>query len=434
MNDLVLLTQGDRHCVTVYAPVIPPQDWLGYQPFLQSLEAAMATANRRLTGRGVSQDIRRAIQQQFRQFTKRTGYEGLSVALFVTAESATGFLLPDRIEAAVRVADHFDLGPLLRAVTMAHHSYGVTLTEHDWGLWEATSAEPAQLLGGSSRDDAPGGDPRAMLFRLFRWVTAGSAYFLSRRAFVARALAGVRERLAVLDPQHEGLVVLFPDDDAFVGWRSDVVEEAGLGRPVEVVMGDADGLTPAGSAASCAVTDAASSSRSSACGSPGCAPRTPAAIPVPTWRRSRWPPPRAASEPSSTTPPTSITAGSTRWAGSPPTSGATTPWPGSPSTFSPVAARPTRSLRRRSSPAPWTPPSSPRSPTRFPTDPRQGDRNGTVPRPPLRRPPPFALTASLRELTACVRTDRSSQGRGARREGWRSAIWVHAPGPGQVLG
>lgn len=244
MNDLVLLTQGDRHCVTVYAPVIPPQDWLGYQPFLQSLEAAMATANRRLTGRGVSQDIRRAIQQQFRQLTKRTGYEGLSVALFVTAESATGFLLPDRIEAAVRVADHFDLGPLLRAVTMAHHSYGVTLTEHDWGLWEATSAEPAQLLGGSSRDDAPGGDPRAMLFRLFRWVTAGSAYFLSRRAFVARALAGVRERLAVLDPQHEGLVVLFPDDDAFVGWRSDVVEEAGLGRPVEVVMGDADGLTP----------------------------------------------------------------------------------------------------------------------------------------------------------------------------------------------
>ena len=245
VDDLVRLTEGGRDSVTVYLPSPTPEPFTGHGRLRQALDEAMTTAVHRLVGRGAGHDTHWAIRRQFKRLTKGVGADGQSVALFFTAESATGFVLPDRIEAAVRVGDYFDLGPLLRATTMAHHVYGVTLTEHDWGLWETTGTEPARLLAGSTRDSAPsGGDPRVALFNLYRWMTAGSAYFLSRRGFVARALAKVRERLAILDPQGAALVVLFPDDDAFAGWRSGMVEGADLGRPVEVVLGDADGLTP----------------------------------------------------------------------------------------------------------------------------------------------------------------------------------------------
>lgn len=245
MDDLVRLTEGGRHSVTIYQPIPAPEPFTGRRRLKETLDKAMTTAVHRLVGRGAGHDIHWAIRRQFKRATKGVQADAQSVALFLTTESATGFLLPDRLEPAVRVGDYFDLGPLLRVATMAHHVYGVTLTEHDWGLWEATGTEPARLLAGNTRDSSPSArDPRVVLFNLYRWLTTGSSYFLSRRAFVTRALAKVRERLVVLDPQGSGLVVLFPDDDAFTGWRSEVVEEAGLGRPVEVVMGDAGGLTP----------------------------------------------------------------------------------------------------------------------------------------------------------------------------------------------
>ncbi len=245
MDDLVRLTAGGRDSVTIYQPVPAPAPFTGRRRLKETLDEAMTTAVHRLVGRGVNHDIHWAIRRQFTRLLKGVRDEGQSVALFLTAESATGFLLPDRIEPAVRVGDYFDLGPLLRATTMARHVYGVTLTEHDWGLWEATGAEPARLLAGNARDSAAAAaDPLAMLRHTFRRIAGGSAYLRSRRDLPQRVLVRVRRRLAVLDPQRSGLVVLFPDDDVFVGRRSAVAEEAGLGRPVEIVMGDADGLTP----------------------------------------------------------------------------------------------------------------------------------------------------------------------------------------------
>ena len=250
MDDLVRLTAGGRDSVTIYQPVLPPENvphlWLDlrHHRLRTALDEAMTTAVNRLVGRGAGHDTHWSIRRRFTQVLEGARFDGQSVALFLTAESATGFVLPDRIEPAVRVGDHFDLGPLLRATTMARHTYGVTLTEHDWGLWEATGAEPARLLAGNERDSAASsGDPRALLFHAYRWMTSGTAYLLSRQAFVERALEKVREQLARLDPGRQGLVVLFPDDD-FGAWGSQLVEEAGLGRPVEVVTGDADGLTP----------------------------------------------------------------------------------------------------------------------------------------------------------------------------------------------
>ena len=252
VDDLVRLTVGGRDCVTIYQPILPaevvpaPKPYLAHRRLHNELDAAMTTAVNRLVGRGAGHDTHWAVRQRFAQLTRDASFEGQAVALFLSAESATGFALPDRIEASVRVGDHFDLGPLLRAVTMARHVYGVTLTEHDWGLWEATGGEPARRLAGESRDDAFSAlDPRVAAFKLYRLVTDSPAYFLARSAFLERAMQRVRELLAALDAAGSGLVVLFPDDDIVSGLSPGrLTEDARLGRPIEVVHGDSEALTP----------------------------------------------------------------------------------------------------------------------------------------------------------------------------------------------
>ncbi|MGC3955319.1 MAG: hypothetical protein QM804_13905 [Propionicimonas sp.] len=245
VDQLVELTSGERDSVTIYQPVLLPVPAWDTEVTQRALTAAMATAMTRLVGRGAGHDTHWAIRQQFDRLTKGVGYRGRTVALFLTAESAVGYLLPDLVEPTVRVADHFELGPLLRAITMAGPVYGLTITEHDWGLWEATGTQPAQLVAGSSRETDGTTGLRAGLFRLFRWLGAGSSYFLSRDAFISRALRRAGQRLDALDPSRAGQLVLFPDD-ALTAGRSfgGRVEDARLGRPVEVVYGDADGLTP----------------------------------------------------------------------------------------------------------------------------------------------------------------------------------------------
>lgn len=245
-DDLLGLTQGGRDSVTIYLPIPPPEPFWRPDPVKAALRDAMTVAVNRLVGRGRGHDIHTAIRRQFDEIVGPARFEGQSVALFLTTESATGFMLPDRIEFAVRVGDHFDLGPLLRAVTMAHHVYGLTITEHDWGLWEAPGAEPAQLLAGSTREAAASASGlRAATFEVYRWITSSPAYFLRRGLFVSRALTQAQHRLAGLDPDGTSLLVLFPDDAiADRGSFGGVVENARLGRPVEVVYGDADTLTP----------------------------------------------------------------------------------------------------------------------------------------------------------------------------------------------
>lgn len=244
MDDLVRLTEGGRDSVTIYQPILPAEPYLGHRRLRDALDGAITTAVNRLVGRGASHDTHWAIRRQFTRAVKRARYDGQSVALFLTAESATGFVLPDRIEPAVRVGDYFDLGPLLRAATMAHHVYGVTLNLYGWALWEATGAEPAWALAGNDPGLAdPEGSRRLFPTRSRRQLAVWASSFRSHRSLVLRSLQQAREQLDVLDPQGSALLVLFADD-AFAGWRSDALELARLGRPVEVVHGDAETLTP----------------------------------------------------------------------------------------------------------------------------------------------------------------------------------------------
>ncbi|MCW5950706.1 MAG: hypothetical protein KIT69_00335 [Propionibacteriaceae bacterium] len=244
VDDLVRLTEGGRDSVTIYQSILPPEPYLGRRRLKGALDDAITTAVNRLVGRGAGHDIHWAIGRQFRKLLKGARYDGQSVALFLTTESATGFVLPDRVEPAVRVGDYFDLGPLLRSATMAHHVYGVTLNLYGWALWEATGTEPAWALAGNDPGlTDPGGSRRLLSTAARRRLALWASYFRSHRSLVLKSLQQVRERLAEFDPQGSALVVLFPDD-AFAGWRSDALELARLGRPVEVVHGDAETLTP----------------------------------------------------------------------------------------------------------------------------------------------------------------------------------------------
>lgn len=243
VDELLRLTEGGRDSVTIYQPILPAEPYSGHPRFKAALDEAMTTAVNRLVGRGAGHDVHWAIRRQYRKAMKGARYDGQSVALFLTAESATGFVLPERVGPAVRVGDFFDLGPLLRATTMAHHVYGVTLNRYGWALWETTGTEPAWVVAGTDPGLAPDRSRRILPVEARRRLAVWASYLRSHRTLVLRSLQRVRQKLAVLDPQGSSLVVLLPDD-GLVGWRSDAVEPARLDRPVEVVHGDAEGLTP----------------------------------------------------------------------------------------------------------------------------------------------------------------------------------------------
>lgn len=88
-----------------------------------------------------------------------------SLAVFMDPESTEVYVLPNELETQGQVADYFDLGQLVRAVTSPQQAYALTLSTKGWNLWEATATTRAAELElvGQYPEDAAAATNRATL-------------------------------------------------------------------------------------------------------------------------------------------------------------------------------------------------------------------------------------------------------------------------------
>ena len=87
-----------------------------------------------------------------------------SLVIFAAPGFSDVFVLPNRLESQLQVADHFDVGQLLRAVTFRQQAYALLLSANEWSLWFASASARAARVDVSSEhpgslDEAMSRDP-----------------------------------------------------------------------------------------------------------------------------------------------------------------------------------------------------------------------------------------------------------------------------------
>lgn len=147
-EDLKLLSARTEHAVTIYVPTSPsPQERSLSQTAVKS---AFDDAVRRLKQDGASHGLVERLRSQWRsvdQDSELWGRLSSSLAIFLAPEVNEVFVLPNQLEPQSQLADHFDLGQLLRSVTFPHEAYAVTISANGWRLWHATALARIAPLG-----------------------------------------------------------------------------------------------------------------------------------------------------------------------------------------------------------------------------------------------------------------------------------------------
>lgn len=157
-EDLEHLSARTEYAVTIYLPTAPsPQERSASQTAVKS---AVDEALRQLKQDGAPAGVGEQLRSQWRSVDRDTelwGSLSSSLAIFLAPEVNEVFVLPNRLEPQSQVADHFDLGQLLRSVTFPHEAYALTLSANGWDLWRATAearVTPLELSGDYPNDAA----------------------------------------------------------------------------------------------------------------------------------------------------------------------------------------------------------------------------------------------------------------------------------------
>lgn len=156
--DLDRLSARTEHAVTIYVPTSPNPRERGVSQ--TAVKSAFDDAVRRLRQDGASHALVETLRAQWQAVDRDTDLWGSlssSLALFLAPEVNEVFVLPNSLEPQSQLADHFDLGQLLRSVTFPHEAYALTLSANSWGLWHATAKAriaPLEIAGDHPSDAA----------------------------------------------------------------------------------------------------------------------------------------------------------------------------------------------------------------------------------------------------------------------------------------
>ncbi|QDO88993.1 hypothetical protein FNH13_12220 [Ornithinimicrobium ciconiae] len=139
-DDLDRLSARTEHALTIYVPTSPnPQERSASQTAVKS---AVDDAVRRLKQDGASHALVEKLRAQWESVDRDSDLWGSlssSLAIFLAPEVNEVFVLPNSLLPQSQLADHFDLGQLLRSVTFPHEAYGLILAANGWSLWHATA-------------------------------------------------------------------------------------------------------------------------------------------------------------------------------------------------------------------------------------------------------------------------------------------------------
>ncbi|MEO8908314.1 MAG: hypothetical protein ABI310_09590 [Microbacteriaceae bacterium] len=164
-DDFVRLAQRREHAITIYAATSPAVG--KRETSFTAVKSAFDDAIDQVTTSGASFAQRAALQAQWQEIAaddQLWGNLAVSIAVFVTGSSSEIFVLPNRLDNQLQVADYFDLGQLLRSVTFPQEAHAVLVSANEWSLWFASATHRASRVEVSAGyptnvDEATNRDP-----------------------------------------------------------------------------------------------------------------------------------------------------------------------------------------------------------------------------------------------------------------------------------
>lgn len=244
-DDLLRLGEPQGHALSVYVQTDPtPQ---GRELAFSSAKSAVDQAIRDLRGSGGTFNEQEALRAQWATIAEDSqlwGNLSRSLVILISPTVVEEYVLPNELEPHVQVGNHFDLAPLIRAITTPQRAFALTLSSQGWNLWQATeSSRAAELeLTGDHAEDAADATNRTSirgrqpLRRL--GGDEGQKVLLERYAQVVAD--AVREELRAIDPHQNSALFVFANEPLLSMVQSNNLP----GSAVILVRGAADELRP----------------------------------------------------------------------------------------------------------------------------------------------------------------------------------------------
>jgi hypothetical protein len=205
---------GERElAVTIYAatsPVVPERERA--QVAVKSFYDEAIERARELGATPAQLEAVRQGQAELSGYAEVWTDVARSLAIFVAPGFLQVYVLPNRLEDAVHVGQHFSLGQLFRAQGLEQEAFALTLSHHAWQLWHATPTARASVLepkGNWARDAesaVPHGEQRSL-------KRVGDEYQKSILEGYATYVAdAVRHELGALDVHGTVPLVVFANE------------------------------------------------------------------------------------------------------------------------------------------------------------------------------------------------------------------------------
>ncbi|WOP19873.1 hypothetical protein [Raineyella sp. LH-20] len=148
LDDLMELAAPHQLAVTVYLPSAPTV--IGRAETRTAVHSAITAAIGRFRETGqltpALESGLRAQQDELEADPEVWGALSSSLAVFLTPEFHTEWVLPNKLVSQWQASSWFDLGQLVRAFAGEQHAYVLTLSVNRWALWEATPTRRAEKL------------------------------------------------------------------------------------------------------------------------------------------------------------------------------------------------------------------------------------------------------------------------------------------------
>jgi hypothetical protein len=163
-TDFTALAQRRSNAISIYvatSPVVAERE-----VSFTATKGAFDRALEEVKASGAPAAVRSTLEDEWQRIAaddRLWGNLAASLAIFVAPDFSEIFVLPNRLENQMQVAEYFDIGQLLRSVTFAQEAYAVLLSANEWSLWFATARDratrvdvstghPANLGASMSRD------------------------------------------------------------------------------------------------------------------------------------------------------------------------------------------------------------------------------------------------------------------------------------------
>lgn len=244
IEDLLLLGEHYPHALSIYVPTSPTA--AGRDASFTAAKSAVDEGIRRLRAAGTDAADVDAVKAQWEVVADDDALWGKlsgSLAMFLAPGFGVEYVLPNDLEPQQQVADYFDVGQLVRAVTTPQEAYALTISTNGWNLWECSAAARASEveLSAEYAEDAADATNRMTIRgrqHLRRLVGDEGKKVLQER-YTKIVIDGLRAELGRLDPNATKPLFVFANEPIM----SMVVGED-LPWQVVPVLGAPDELRP----------------------------------------------------------------------------------------------------------------------------------------------------------------------------------------------